>query len=234
MTANGSGASPSASSSLALPLPLRDILLTPTGTPALPPYTHHDADLICSHADSTPSPLSGSQDLLDLFELLPLYETYVRPYVALPSTAPGSPKGKEREPSGGTTTLGFSIAGVRIGGVALAGNAAADDKAKKAKMDKTYTHLVADIPGRNTIKKDKHLRDCVLNPDIQPVHIQPFDASNLRGAFSLKTGAIPGFDAMIWETEVDVPKRKVRPVSLSLLPPPPLLLPPLCHVIWFE
>ena len=93
-----------------------------------------------------PSPLSGAHDLLDLFHLLPVYDTYVRPYVTLPTTTPASPKGKEREPSGGTTSVGFSIGGVRIGGVAVAG-AAAEDKARKVKMEKTYTHLVADIPG---------------------------------------------------------------------------------------
>lgn len=55
----------------------------------------------------------------------------------------------------------------------------------------------------------------MLNPDLPPVHITPFDAGALRDAFSLRPGQIPGFDAMIWETEVDAPRRKVRPSAAS-------------------
>lgn len=96
-------------------------------------------------------------------------------------------------------------------------------------MEKTYSYLVSDIPGsypslslslglncidgvgavgRNTIKKDHHLRDLVLNPDVQQVEILPFDEETLREAFTLKVGVIPGFDSLIWETELEMGGRK--------------------------
>lgn len=62
--------------------------------------------------------------------------------------------------------------------------------------------------GRNTIKKDHHLRDLVLNPDVQQVEILPFDEETLREAFTLKVGVIPGFDSLIWETELEMGGRK--------------------------
>lgn len=64
--------------------------------------------------------------------------------------------------------------------------------------------------GRNTIKKDHYLRDLVLNADVQPPHIVPFDGPTLREAFTLKPGQIPGFDALIWESNTELPKKKVR------------------------
>lgn len=88
--------------------------------------------------DTNPSPLSGSQDLLSLFHLTPLYDTYVRPY--LPTQAgegAESPrvegKGKEKA----FTSLGFTMGGVRIEG----------EKVKKAKMERSYAGLILDIPG---------------------------------------------------------------------------------------
>jgi hypothetical protein len=53
----------------------------------------------------------------------------------------------------------------------------------------------------------------VLNPDVQPPHIVPFDEQTLREAFTLKPGQIPGFDALIWESNTELPKKKVRSLS---------------------
>ena len=114
-----------------------------------------------ARAPETKQPLlSGSQDLLSLFELNPLYDTYVRPYLpphlagqATTSLERDSPapnrislKGKEKEVVQPSTTrsIGFSFGGVKIGGeveVEL-------QKPKKVKFEKTYTALVADIPGQ--------------------------------------------------------------------------------------
>ncbi|KAM0751273.1 hypothetical protein T439DRAFT_325424 [Meredithblackwellia eburnea MCA 4105] len=215
--------------------------------------TYHRLPFTLSHAgwttDTIPSPLSGRQDLMSLFNLLPLYDTHVRPYLSPsllsatpndPATvgpgggagggggtdahSPGKGKGKEREvvtttntntTSGAgagavgvstpTMSVGFTIGGVRIGGTTVINpptTASGADEKKKQKMEKTYSKLVLDIPGRNTIRKDSHLQNLVLNPDIQPPQIVPFDEQTLREGFSLKAGPLPGFDAMIWEADL--------------------------------
>lgn len=164
-----------------------------------------------------------------------MYDTFLRPY--LPESVTGAAaegedvkgKGKEKAvetPGGGAPkSIGITLGGVRIGEV---------DKPKKVKMEKQYSHLIQDIPGqsglyvvafarswpltslryphvgRNTIKKDHYIRDLVLNPDVQPPHIVPFDEQTLREAFTLKPGQIPGFDALIWESNTEQPKKKVR------------------------
>lgn len=109
--------------------------------------------------DTSPSPLSGSQDLLSLFGLKPLYDKYVRPYptaTALANNKSGTPemdegKGKGKaSTSGGLTSIGFSMGGVRIGGeVLVKTEAVVGEKAgKRLKLEKSYAHLVEDIPGK--------------------------------------------------------------------------------------
>lgn len=115
-----------------------------------------------------PSRLSGSLDLISLFNLTPLYDQFLRPYLpdTPATTTPNSPKGKEKEtrdtpPAPGTPgptaagagagadgvrsigKLSLSLAGVKILGEAGPG------QGKKAKMEKTYSHLVGDIPGQS-------------------------------------------------------------------------------------
>lgn len=52
----------------------------------------------------------------------------------------------------GFTSLGFTMGGVRIGGEV--------DKVKKAKMDKSYAHLIQDIPGAHPhSRRDWEWRD---------------------------------------------------------------------------
>lgn len=226
-----------------------------------------------------PSRLTGSLDLISLFNLSPLYDQFLRPYLpdsttlSTTASAPGSPKGKEKAtddptadakptppPNGAAPAAGLGRLSLSLGGVKLA-NAAdgangVGGKGKKVKMDKTYSHLVADIPGkpdgcvlsggvvasrrlrrrfqevdpvfahftgRNNIKKDHHLFHLAMNPDIQPAHIQPFDPSTLRDAFSLVPGTIPGFDNLIWTNEGDTGKKKVSlPLSrkcVAVVPP---------------
>lgn len=69
--------------------------------------------------------------------------------------------------------------------------------------------------GRNKIKKDHHLRDLALNPDVQPAHIVHFEPETLREAFTLVPGQIPGFDAGTWEAEAETSKKKVS-IELGL------------------
>ncbi|ORY52194.1 hypothetical protein BCR35DRAFT_296965 [Leucosporidium creatinivorum] len=180
------------------------------GPSRLPPPL---AEYLIPLGNTRASPLSGSQDLISLFGLSPVYDTFLRPY--LPESVTGAAgegedlkgKGKEKAvetPGGGAgapKSIGITLGGVRIGEV---------DKPKKAKMEKQYSHLIQDIPGRNTIKKDHYIRDLVLNPDVQPPHIVPFDEQTLRDAFTLKPGQIPGFDALIWESNTEQPKKKKK------------------------
>lgn len=110
--------------------------------------------------DTSPSPLSGSQDLLSLFGLKPLYDKYVRPLptaTALANNKSGTPetdegKGKGKaSTSGGLTSIGFSLGGVRIGGEVLVKTEAVvgEKSGKRLKLEKSYAHLVEDIPGRS-------------------------------------------------------------------------------------
>ncbi|GAA5872578.1 hypothetical protein JCM1840_004842 [Sporobolomyces johnsonii] len=208
-----------------------------------------------------PSPLSGTQDLISLFHLEPLYNTFLRPYLPPPppasssdalapphppagadSPAPapvkgavGSIKGKEKAldqshvppqgvgspgpggggGGGGGAGLKITLGGIKFGGAtapaagggadaaAGPGGAAGGGKPKKLKMDKSYAHMVSDILGRNTIKKSLDLSHLVLNPDPTPCPpLHPFDAQQLRDAFTLKPGGLAGFDMGIWEKDV--------------------------------
>ncbi|GAA5959742.1 hypothetical protein JCM21900_006367 [Sporobolomyces salmonicolor] len=219
-----------------------------------------------------PSPLSGTQDLISLFHLEPLYNTFLRPYLtppppasgaeALPPPPPtgadspaapfpgavGSIKGKEKafapaqvqgveSPSPGGPGAGaglkITLGGIKFGGAPAAraggadaaaaaaaagpgpGGAPGGGKPKKLKMDKSYAHMVSDILGRNTIKKSLDLSHLVLNPDPTPCPpLHPFDAQQLRDAFTLKPGGLAGFDMGVWEKDVvgagGEPKKKKK------------------------
>jgi len=114
--------------------------------------------------------LSGSADLISLFNLEPLYDQFLRPYLpeATTQTAsqPGSPKGKEKAspvpnpdpdakptppapatPAAGLGRLSLSLGGIKLG-TAADGPNGVGGKGKKVKMDKTYSHLVGDVPGK--------------------------------------------------------------------------------------
>ena len=149
--------------------------------------------------------------------------------VVEPTTAPSSAGG------GGGGGMKITLGGKRIGEIdPNLGSFTESVKSKKPpKLDKYYSHLVQDIPGmfslcfhnvitpcslvvltgRNNIKKDHFIRDLVLNPDYQqPPRLVPLDDQSLREAFTLKPGQIPGFDALIWESNTEPPtssKKKV-------------------------
>ncbi|GAA5926659.1 hypothetical protein JCM1841_003196 [Sporobolomyces salmonicolor] len=228
---------PSSSRRPAIKLTWRLLLLTPHSLARADPY---------------PSPLSGTQDLISLFHLEPLYNTFLRPYLtppppasasdALPPLPPtgadspaapfpgavGSIKGKEKafapaqvqgveSPSPGGSGAGaglkITLGGIKFGGAPAARAGGADaaaatgpgpgGKPKKLKMDKSYAHMVSDILGRNTIKKSLDLSHLVLNPDPTPCPpLHPFDAQQLRDAFTLRPGGLAGFDMGVWEKDV--------------------------------
>ncbi|GAA5820297.1 hypothetical protein JCM10212_005862 [Sporobolomyces blumeae] len=208
--------------------------------------------------NTDPSPLSGTQDLISLFRLDGLYNTFLRPYLPPPALGSSSDsatqlesptqtpseqaagavsiKGKEKAtatpgvapsaplPPGQTASapgsggLKITLSGIKFGSSGLgnslnasgpAGQAATNDakdlaaangKPKRLKMEKTYSHMVADILGRNKIKKDQFLTHLVLNPDPPPCPpLHPPDPQLLREGLTFKVGGLAGFDMSVWE-----------------------------------
>lgn len=200
------------------------------------------------------SPLNASQDLLHHFNVLPLYEKFVRPFLkppkgagatasAPPGATPTSPeasrdasgKGKGKAvdglvEGGSTAPTGTDGAAPTHGangsgstGSLPSGEGSASGKTeggpKRAKMEKSYGHLVSEIggefpsamrrreitvtyvssmpaapwdaSGRNSIKKDHFFRDLVLNPDAQPADVRQLDDQMLSEGFVLKPGQLP-------------------------------------------
>ncbi|GAA5886418.1 hypothetical protein JCM16303_002529 [Sporobolomyces ruberrimus] len=216
----------------------------------------------------TPSPLSGTADLITLFNLDPLYNTFLRPYLPPSSTTTSGPvtadsplpntvnppppvkslKGKERatsisspapqpyavaSPAPGHTGGGGGGFKITLGGIKLnssinggggsstnvptLGGSSTSGKVKKVKMERHYTHMVQDVIGRNSIKKDQYLSHLVMNPDPAPCPpLQVPDAQLLRDGLTLKPGGLAGFDMSVWESplpgegEGGMKKRKKR------------------------
>lgn len=181
------------------------------------------------------APMSGSDDLLTLFDLAPAYDRYVRPYLKPPEPASATTadatvkveggakpatavvdlkgKGKATEGDGQKPGVNGSAAGSEgkpvetnpaapvdtatpTGATGAGPGAGAGKEApKRAKMEKSYGHWVADVGGRNSIKKDHYLRDLMMNPEWQPPpagSIRPLDVGILREGFTLLPGALPG------------------------------------------
>ncbi|GAA6025860.1 hypothetical protein JCM10207_003235 [Rhodosporidiobolus poonsookiae] len=228
------------------------------------PWTQHLLTLDNPH----PSPLSGTQDLLSLFHLEPLYNTFLRPYLdpnllahtphhlppvgaespaASPAPVPGAVslgkdkgKGKAVGPGAGAGVgagagaatpaspapgagagmgLKITLGGIKFGGGGgsrglspspspLVGAEGGLEKRKKAlKMEKGFEWMVGDVLGLPSLPRPPQpiLRDLVLNPDPAPCPpLVPFDAQQLRDAFTLQKGGLAGFDMGIWERQAGV------------------------------
>ncbi|KAH9820170.1 hypothetical protein DFH28DRAFT_885462 [Melampsora americana] len=80
------------------------------------------------------------------------------------------------------------------------------------KMEKSYGHFVADVGGRNSIKKDHQLSTWIMDPNFQessiPNFLKPLPNETLAQAFTLQSGLLPGFDTSVWIAEEGGPKRK--------------------------
>ncbi|BGP43639.1 hypothetical protein JCM10450v2_007813 [Rhodotorula kratochvilovae] len=144
------------------------------GGAAQPPWARHLLSLDNPH----PSPLSGTDDLLSLFRLEPVYDTFLRPYLPVsaalppapsllpdlapataPKPAPASPSPAPGPPGGLKITLGgikfggaggsgASAGGESADGPAGGGGAGGEKKRKRPRMEKTYEHMVGDVLGR--------------------------------------------------------------------------------------
>ncbi|KAH7919510.1 hypothetical protein BV22DRAFT_1133780 [Leucogyrophana mollusca] len=112
--------------------------------------------------------LASTQDLLDRFHLIPFYDKYVRtpPPASLPDD-----KGKARATSPNP-----------------------DDLDGEKKKKNSYRHLIKDVPGKHSMKKDDYLATMIQVPPKQRIPIVPFDSRTQREAFTLSAEGLKGWN----------------------------------------
>ncbi|TFK75206.1 hypothetical protein BDN72DRAFT_868228 [Pluteus cervinus] len=189
--------------------------------------------------------LASTQDLLSRFNLVPAYDKYVRPFAATnesgidqplpatpnPTVTSGIDKGKAREVVG--------ISGGQTGGGPMAGDRGdADDddgpggKAGKKKKN-SYKHLIKNMPGKHSMKKDDYLATMIQIPPKQRVRIASFDPRTQRDAFNVSLEGLKGWNSgnLIAESPQARESRKKQreakrlhtlPPQETLVPQPPL------------
>lgn len=127
-----------------------------------------------------PFHLNGTQDVLSLFELMPLYDRAVRPYLR-PDVGPYA---TEAEKAAANT--------------------------KRATIPKTYWHYVKDLPGKTRMPKrlsssrmHQELTDILMKPEYTYTQIVPLDAEVTHAAFNVDTssGLVQGIDYTQLEAE---------------------------------
>ncbi|KAH7915653.1 hypothetical protein BJ138DRAFT_21328 [Hygrophoropsis aurantiaca] len=122
--------------------------------------------------------LASTDDLLARFNLIPFYDKYVRPPPP-PSAPVVDDKGKGR-----ATSPIF------------------DDIDSEKKKKNSYRHLIKDVPGKHSTKKDEYLATIMQIPPKQRIPIVPFDSRTQREAFTLNPEGIKGWNtgALILES----------------------------------
>ncbi|KAJ6576520.1 hypothetical protein DFH09DRAFT_1361462 [Mycena vulgaris] len=152
-----------------------------------------------------PAPrLASTHDLLARFHLLASYDKYVRPPL---EDGPDTGKGKAREQQQPHDSPAPQTPG------------AADDpdddetgpKGEKKKKN-SYKHLIKDIPGKHSMKKDDYLAGIMQAPPKQRLHIAPFDLRTQRDAFSVSLEGLKGWNpsALVVESAQAREDRKKR------------------------
>ncbi|THH03736.1 hypothetical protein EW145_g6044 [Phellinidium pouzarii] len=159
----------------------------------------------------------STQDLITRFQLLPSYDKYVRPHVhpsgngaqhstQTPANAsvsmpgphhtvptPGAvDKGKGREIPTVTphTPLGAPTPTGADGGD---GDDGEEDGGKGDRKQKnSYKHLIKEIPGKHSMKKDDYLQNIMLVPPKQKIQITKFDPRTQREAFAVSLEGLKG------------------------------------------
>ncbi|KAK7678576.1 hypothetical protein QCA50_018448 [Cerrena zonata] len=142
---------------------------------------------------------TSTDDLISRFQLLPTYDRYVRPYVTTVGGAQGAAidkgKGKEREREPSTP------AGQTPG----AGNDAEEEepqtKGGEKKWRNNYKHLIKDIPGKHSMKKEDYLVPMMQVPPKQRNDIKPFDLRTQREAFSVSLEGLKGWNINVLVAE---------------------------------
>lgn len=166
------------------------------------------------------APISGSSDLLSLFNVSSMYDWFVKPYLK-PSDQPNTKLINNTLP---TNNLSNHLHSLNTNGD-LKGKGKADNELaalspaqlenlgqKRMKMDKSYGHFVADVGGRNSIKKDHQLETWITDASFQEANIEnflkPFSSEVLAKSFTLQPGLLPGVDPSIWVAEEGGPKKR--------------------------
>ncbi|KAL4402843.1 RNA polymerase II transcription regulator [Malassezia pachydermatis] len=155
--------------------------------------------------DLSPYHLNGTQDMLALFDLMPLYDCAVRPYLrpTLPPDATDADK--------------------------------AAAQAKRVVMPKTYAHYVEDLPGkvrpaRKSQSKQqqpalqRELNHILMKPEFTYTPVQPLEKDVLTSAFSVQptSDPIPGIDLTLLEAdEHDSPGARKNKLGLGDRPDAP-------------
>ncbi|KAA1097903.1 hypothetical protein PGT21_023577 [Puccinia graminis f. sp. tritici] len=160
------------------------------------------------------APISGSHDLLSLFNVSSMYDWFVKPYLKpLDQTNKLGPT--NNHPHHHFPNTNGDLKGKGKADIDLAGLSPAQLEnlgQKRIKMEKSYGHFVADVGGRNSIKKDHQLETWISDPNFQeasvPNFLKPFSNEALSQAFTLQPGILPGFDSSVWVAEEGGPKKK--------------------------
>ncbi|POW04452.1 hypothetical protein PSTT_10356 [Puccinia striiformis] len=143
--------------------------------------------------------ISGSNDLLSLFNVSSMYDWFVKPYLKpidhpnkLINSNISHPDLKGKGKADNETIPGLSPAQLENLGQ------------KRNKMEKSY--------GRNSIKKDHQLETWISDPSFQESSIEnflkPFSSEVLCQSFTLQPGIYPGADSSIWVAEEGGPKKR--------------------------
>ncbi|KAI8459738.1 hypothetical protein BY996DRAFT_3525073 [Phakopsora pachyrhizi] len=135
---------------------------------------------VIDHGLVSSAPISGSHDLLSLFDVMSVYDRFVKPYLK-PLDQP-------------TTTSPPMVNSINNCGTS--GDLKDHLGQKRMKMEKSYGHFVADVGGRNSIKKDHQLQNLIMDPTFEersiPNFMKPFNSQTLAQAFTLHAGVLPG------------------------------------------
>ncbi|GAA5932674.1 hypothetical protein JCM3775_002207 [Rhodotorula graminis] len=141
------------------------------------------------------------------------------------ATAAPAPASPSPAPQGGG--LKITLGGIKFGAMGGSGTSAGGDSAdgplgaadgtkkrKRARMDKTFEHMVGDVLGRISHPRTSSsqppnpstsLLHLVSNPDPTPCPpLHPLDAHQVRDALTLRAGALAGFDMGVWEVRSGV------------------------------
>lgn len=135
--------------------------------------------------------LASTQDLLARFHLHDAYNKHVRPHTPTslqPSAAPPSAISPNANPHDHPPEN--------------------DEKKKK----NSYRHLIKNIPGKHSVKKDDYLTTTMQAPPKQRIAIVEFDARTQREAFTVSPEGLKGWNtgALILESAQAKEDRKKR------------------------
>ncbi|GAA99501.1 uncharacterized protein L969DRAFT_86760 [Mixia osmundae IAM 14324] len=173
----------------------------------------------CPVSNQISPAFSGRQDLLGVFDLLPLYDHFVRPYkkAAQDSVNDTEPADQTDKFKPVDITLGmpaWSVGPSKKAATLGQPSSPSQPDGRKNKMDKSLYAYAMDEPAYVKPAKDSQthlLQDLLFDPNKEPGPIHDFDESAIREAFTLKAGVLPGFDPATWsKTYRDSKTRKLR------------------------